>query len=157
MDVRSLPGDVQRGVGSLPSVTSHATDKTLHNGISKSEILRGHEAFGTIITGSQRVQSRFIRCYYRIEEQIPPYASTVGFAVRKAGNAVRRNRARRLMRESWRCRKHRLTQLCEAQQLRVSAVFLLDMRRVSGRLGFLDVDGQMEQLILDLGRIAERT
>jgi ribonuclease P protein component len=138
-------------------VTSRATANTLRYGISKSEILRGHEAFGTVIHGSQSVQSRYIRCYYRIEEQIPPYACMVGFAVRKAGNAVRRNRARRLMRETWRCRKGQLNQLCEEQRIRILTVFILDMRRVPGKLGFIDVDAQMEQLLLDVRRIAERS
>lgn len=79
----------------------------------------------------------------------------VGFAVRKAGGAVYRNRARRLMRESWRCKKLELAQLCENRLLRMHIVFVLDVPRVGGKLLYGDADAHMKDLLFDLIRMAE--
>jgi len=50
----------------------------------------------------------------------------VGFAVKKPGTAVRRNRIRRLLREAYRQQKLPLLNSCEEKRVRLKCVFLLD-------------------------------
>ncbi|PLX23740.1 MAG: hypothetical protein C0600_14230 [Ignavibacteria bacterium] len=139
--------------GNLRSVTSRSTDKSRSNGLSKLQILRGYRAFGRVLSRGRFVQSGYIRCYYELHREIPPYQCTVGFAVRKAPSAVFRNRARRLMRECYRERRHTLTSICEERAFSLSLVFLLDSRRVRERLDFDAADASMKSLITDLQNI----
>jgi hypothetical protein len=74
----------------------------------------------------------------------------VGFAVKKAGNSVRRNRGRRFMKESWRVRRTQLLDHCLTRELRVRCVLLLDMTKLSTPLHFNDVDEQIHFIISEL-------
>ncbi len=77
----------------------------------------------------------------------------VGFAVRKAGNAVKRNHARRLLKECWRTRKQKLLELCRDRCLQIRCVFIIDMPRVRGSLSFIDIDSQLCQIVPELENI----
>ncbi len=155
-DGRFLPAGERRGVGNSRSVTSQDTVKPVRCGISKSEILRGHEAFGKVISASHRLQVRYLRCFYRIDKQIPPYTCMVGFAVKKAGSSVLRNRARRLLKESWRLRKQRLDELCREHEHQLRCVFIIDIPRVREALNFEHVDTLLMQIVPELENISEQ-
>jgi ribonuclease P protein component len=136
-----------RAAGNSLSVTSPSTDKPVRNRISKNEILRGFRAFGHVLSRGTYVKHRGIRLYCDIKREIPPYRCTVGFAVRKAESAVQRNRLRRLLRESYRQRKHGLLQRCIEQRLQLRCVFLVDARNLDTTLSFQTVDASVAFLL----------
>lgn len=137
----------RKGAGDSLSVTSRNTDKPVHNRLSKSEILRGYRAFGRVLSRRAYVKYERIRFYYDIKREIPPYQCMVGFAVRKAENAVQRNRLRRLLRESFRCRAHELREYCLVHQLQMHIVLLIDAQDLPGPVSFDHVDNSMIQLL----------
>ncbi len=138
---------VRKGAGNSPSVTSPSTDKPVTNRLSKKEILRGYRAFGHVLSRGIYVQHRSIRFYYDIKREIPPYHGMVGFAVRKARNAVQRNCVRRLMRESFRQRKHELWEFCRAQKCQIHCVLLIDPKRIQEPVTFELVDASVAALL----------
>jgi len=146
---------VRRDVGSSQSVTSQDIDRPSHCRISKTEILRGHDAFGKIISAHNRLQVRFLRCFFRIENQIPPYTCMVGFAVKKARSSVQRNKARRLLRESWRLRKGRFEALCTQREKQLRCVFILDVTRTLEGFDFKLVDTLMNKIVQELESCVE--
>ena len=112
MDARFLPAVAQRAAGSSPSATNRATADSLpDNRLRKSDILRGYGSFRAVLSRQQSVRADGLRCYYAVLQKIPPGHVQVGFAVRRPTGSVERNRFKRLMRESFRTRKHALQDL----------------------------------------------
>lgn len=136
-----------RVVGNSPSVTSPSTDRTRRNRVSKREILRGHEAFGHVFSRGTYVQHRGIRLYYDMQRAIPPYTCTVGFAVKKPRNAVQRNLLRRLLRESYRQRKHAVCHLIEESCMQLRAVFLVDPQKIHSDPNYQLFDASVTELL----------
>ncbi len=143
-----LRDDAQKGVGNSPSVTNRSIDNTPRHRLSKSEILRGYRAFGRVLSRGRYVQYGNVRCYFDIQREIPPYQCTVGFAVRKAKSGVQRNRVRRLLRESYRQRKHDLCRICEEHKLSLRCVFLFNARRIQQHLSYDEVDTAMNNILI---------
>lgn len=144
---RCSHGVVQKGAGSSPSVTSPSTDKPVRNRLSKKEILRGYRPFGHVFSRGTYVQHKSIRLYYDIKREIPPYRCMVGFAVRKPKNAVQRNFLRRLLRESFRQRKHALVDYCQENHILLSCVVLIDPKRIAEPVNFDFIDASVAALL----------
>ena len=68
----------------------------------KKEILRKKSDFDAIYRAGRSVPDRYVVLFLRKNDL--PYSRTAFLASKKVGNSVQRNRARRLMRESW--KKH---------------------------------------------------
>jgi len=66
----------------------------------KREVLRKKEDFNRVYRKGRSLGERVIVLFYRSNGL--PYNRTAFLASRKVGNSVQRNRAKRLMRESWR-------------------------------------------------------
>jgi len=69
-------------------------------GLKKSDILRGHGRFRSVITKGQRVEGTILRCYVLKNPQL---SGDVQFGIivpSKHYRATRRNRLKRLIRES---------------------------------------------------------
>ena len=66
----------------------------------KKDILRKKEDFDAIYKAGRSVPDRFIVLFYRKNDL--SYNRTAFLASKKVGNSVQRNRAKRLMRESYR-------------------------------------------------------
>ena len=66
----------------------------------KKEILRKKSDFDAIYRGGESVPDRYVVLFYRKNDL--PYTRTAFLASKKVGNSVQRNRAKRLMRESYR-------------------------------------------------------
>ena len=66
----------------------------------KKEILRNKDDFSIIYRKGKSIGGRYIVLFYRKNNL--PYNRTAFLASKKVGNSVVRNRARRLMRESYR-------------------------------------------------------
>ena len=66
----------------------------------KKEILRKKSDFDAIYRAGESVPDRYVVLFYRKNDL--PYTRTAFLASKKVGNSVQRNRAKRLMRESYR-------------------------------------------------------
>ena len=66
----------------------------------KREILRKKDDFDAIYKAGRSVPDRYIVLFYRNNDL--PYNRTAFLASKKVGNSVQRNRAKRLMKESYR-------------------------------------------------------
>ena len=66
----------------------------------KKEILRKKSDFDAIYRSGESVPDRYVVLFYRKNDL--PYTRTAFLASKKVGNSVQRNRAKRLMRESYR-------------------------------------------------------
>ncbi len=69
----------------------------------KKEILRKKGDFNAIYKAGKSVPERYIVLFYRKNDL--PYNRTAFLASKKVGNSVQRNRAKRLMKESFRQNK----------------------------------------------------
>ncbi len=66
----------------------------------KREVLTGSREFGAVYKRGKSVGDRYVVIFYK--KNGLPYTRTGFLASKKVGNAVMRNRARRLMKESYR-------------------------------------------------------
>lgn len=101
---------------------------TLH----KREILRGNENFRKIISSGSKIFGKNILCFYLIDENsiIKSNRILAGFTVsKKVGNAVVRNRIKRLIRESYRLSKSVLYETETMKNFVVSMVFIYNSSR----------------------------
>ena len=73
----------------------------------KKEILRKKSDFDAIYRTGKSVHDRYVVLFYRRNDL--PYARTAFLASKKVGNSVQRNRAKRLMRESYRLNRDRFS------------------------------------------------
>jgi RNase P protein component len=130
MEERSLPDAVQKGAGNLPSATRPATvDSGQRYFLKKTDILRGFGAYTAVFGARSFVQHGCARLFYSISSEIPPFSCRVGFAVRKPGNSVHRNRRRRLMKEAYRHERSNIMRFCEQNRISIDMVFLYDTTR----------------------------
>ncbi|MCR5034452.1 MAG: ribonuclease P protein component [Clostridia bacterium] len=72
----------------------------------KKDILRKKEDFNAIYKAGRSVPDRYVVLFYR--ENDLPYNRTAFLASKKVGNSVQRNRAKRLMKESYRLHREEL-------------------------------------------------
>ena len=66
----------------------------------KKEILRKKDDFQAIYKAGKSVPERYVVLFYRKNDL--PYSRTAFLARKKVGNSIQRNRAKRLMKESYR-------------------------------------------------------
>ena len=66
----------------------------------KKEILRKKDDFQAIYKAGKSVPARYVVLFYRKNDL--PYSRTAFLASKKVGNSIQRNRAKRLMKESYR-------------------------------------------------------
>ena len=66
----------------------------------KKERLRKKDDFKTIYKSGKSVPERYVVLFFRKNDL--PYSRTAFLASKKVGNSIQRNRAKRLMRESYR-------------------------------------------------------
>ncbi|MBE6045096.1 MAG: ribonuclease P protein component [Clostridiales bacterium] len=66
----------------------------------KKEILRKKDDFQAIYKAGKSVPERYVVLFYRKNDL--PYSRTAFLASKKVGNSIQRNRAKRLMKESYR-------------------------------------------------------
>jgi ribonuclease P protein component len=92
--------------------------------LKKTEILRAGPHFKQTLLQGERIDGKFLRCYYMIsEEEVVPLR--VGFAVSGSTlNAVRRNRIKRLLRQAVTAEKKVVDNALTTMHKHAWAVFL---------------------------------
>lgn len=98
-------------------------------GLSKSEIIKSKKQFELIFEAGKTVISAngILKATYIILDEKFSSNVKVAFGVyRKAGNAVWRNRVKRLLRESYRLNKHEINQVAASLNKTLLLVFQLN-------------------------------
>lgn len=102
-----------------------STATTRHT-LGKAERLKGRDAVAALFTGGSQSVSAFpVRAVYRLVERVegePAVKVMVSVSKRHFKRAVKRNRAKRLMREAYRLDKQTLTEPLEAMQGRAMSL-----------------------------------
>lgn len=92
--------------------------------LPKSHILRGRRNFDRLFENSQRISSSSINLRYTIYEN-PTEGFLVGFiSKKKLGNAVKRTRIRRLMREAYRLNQDIIRDICQQNSFGIHFVLM---------------------------------
>jgi ribonuclease P protein component len=157
MDVKFLQEEKQKDAGSLQLATNRSTVNTAVDfRLRKSEIVRGYKSFGKIFGNGKFIAADYIRCYYSSPNQIPPQQCKVGFAIKKARNAVERNKLKRSLRESFRLHKNTLHDYCIKYATGLECVLLIDPKKMPEAHSFHDINGLIEGLFLQLIQLLEK-
>lgn len=77
-------------------------------GMLKPNVLRRKKDFSTIYQKGKSIGTKYVVLFYKRNQL--PYNRTAFLASKKVGNAVTRNRARRLLKESYRQVEEKMTQ-----------------------------------------------
>jgi ribonuclease P protein component len=92
--------------------------------LRKTEILHGYRSFTTVIASGKTLVVRPVRLFYVVEKTSSP-GVLIGFAVsRSIRGSVRRNRIKRLLRESYRLQKQPLMHALQNYGSAVSSVLM---------------------------------
>ncbi len=118
----------QKGATNSPSATSVRSrtgfNPPLRFTLSKSEILRGYKSFTRVITSGDSISAPPLRCHFSCTGSIPGRI-LVGFSVsRSFKRAIDRNKAKRLMRESYRLSKPQLKSWAVLKKQSLDIVFI---------------------------------
>lgn len=117
--------------------------------LRKHEILRGYGSFGRLYKEGKPLKSGCLRCSVVISPasaSAPPHLK-IGFSIRAAG-AVRRNRLRRLVKESTRLNKAPLLLKLTAQGK--SASMVIGMRPDDDPPGFSQIENDIKALFQEI-------
>ena len=102
----------------------------------KKEVLRNKSDFSSIYRTGKSVGDRYVVLFFK--KNGLDYNRTAFLASKKVGNSVRRNRARRLMRESWR-------KICES--LPIGYDFIIIARNTINDRRFQEVSASLNHAI----------
>ncbi len=119
--------------------------------LSKTEILRGFKSFTRVISTGRSISLPPLRCYY-LRDTGNPRRMQTGFSVsRSIRRAVDRNRAKRLMRESFRLNKHLLTGIPPTRAaLEIVFMFTGPAAELRGANSFSTISGAMTKILTTL-------
>lgn len=92
------------------------------NGLRKSDVLRGYQAFGRVFRRGARLEGKLVRAIVAATPSPTP-GVLVGFSVpARAFSAVRRNRLKRLLRTAFLAERGALVQVATERGLEVRVV-----------------------------------
>jgi ribonuclease P protein component len=92
--------------------------------LPKSQLLRGRRNFQRLFSGSETISSTSVNLRYATYPTSDEGFKFGFIAPKKIGNAVKRNRCKRLLREAFRLNKHALIESLNQQDLSLHAAFI---------------------------------
>ncbi|WP_421773572.1 ribonuclease P protein component [Gracilimonas sp.] len=105
-----------------PSNTTGSPDRRFT--LAKSHILRGRRNFEELFSGSSLLSTKEINLRYRTYPNADKKILVGFIAPKKIGNAVKRIRTKRLLREAYRLNQHIITELPEITDMGLQYVFM---------------------------------
>lgn len=111
--------------------------------LPKSQILRGRRNFEELFASSSFLAGSTVNLRYSASPDSSQNLLVGFIAPKRIGNAVKRNHAKRLMREAYRLNQHILTKVPEINQIGLRFVFMAKQ----ADLTFTDVQKDVIQLL----------
>lgn len=114
--------------------------------LPKSQILRGKRNFQNLFSGSLLIQSPLVNLRYTTFTTLKEDFKIGFISPKKTGNAVKRNHAKRLMRESFRLNQHRILDTIKELNIGVHCVLIAR----TSNLDFSDVQKHTVTMLNEL-------
>jgi len=113
------------------------------NRLPRRSILRGKDSFELIFQHGSRIAGRYADLRYRMHEGQAPGFRAAFIAGRRMGNAVKRNRGKRLLREAFRLQQHLLDPVAIPAACTLHLAFMLKRHDV----GFREISDEVAGLL----------
>jgi ribonuclease P protein component len=114
--------------------------------LPRSKILRGRKNFQRLFEKSRVIKTPSVHLRYRIYEDSSE-GCQIGFIVKKKlGNAAKRNRIKRWLREAYRTQQYHLSDLFEAKAFGFHGVFMIQHVNVDFQTIREDVSGLLKKM-----------
>ncbi len=114
--------------------------------LPKSHILRGRRNFEELFTSSSLLKSKEVNLRYRIYPNADKNVLVGFIAPKKIGNAVKRIRTKRLLREAYRLNQHIITELPEITDMGLHYVFMAKHANLTFDMAERSVTDLLQQL-----------
>ncbi|MGN8225796.1 ribonuclease P protein component [Gracilimonas sp. BCB1] len=114
--------------------------------LSKSHILRGRRNFEELFSSSSLLTSKEVNLRYRTYPDADKNVLVGFIAPKKIGNAVKRIRAKRLLREAYRLNQHIITELPEITEMGLHYVFMAKHANLTFDMAERSVTDLLKQL-----------
>lgn len=117
--------------------------------LPKSRILRGRRNFQNLFSGSSLIQSPLVNLRYTTFTTSQEDFKIGFISPKKTGNAIKRNHAKRLMRESFRLNQHQIIDAVQELNIGVHCVLI-------ARTTNLDFSEVQDHIVTMLGELRSR-
>jgi ribonuclease P protein component len=128
--------------------------------LQKKEILRGYQSFSHVLSGGKPYQHGIVRCFVFLTTKEEPGVK-VGFTlVRGVQSAARRNRVKRLLRESYRRNKQILSETASLLGNELHMVFLVVPDKKGGTIkspSYQDIEMGVRALLKQIESVIRTT
>lgn len=114
--------------------------------LPKSRILRGRIHFQSLFANSKQISTPLITFRYQLSESLAPDIKMAFIAPKRIGNAVKRNKTKRLLREAFRLKQHIVLETDHLSGLQLHGVFIAR----TAKLQFGDVEKDLVTLLTKL-------
>ncbi|MCP9290950.1 ribonuclease P protein component [Gracilimonas sediminicola] len=114
--------------------------------LSKSHILRGRRNFEELFSSSSLLTSKEVNLRYRTYPNADKNVLVGFIAPKKIGNAVKRIRTKRLLREAYRLNQHIITELPEITEMGLHYVFMAKHANLTFDMAERSVTDLLKQL-----------
>ncbi|MBO6584507.1 MAG: ribonuclease P protein component [Gracilimonas sp.] len=114
--------------------------------LSKSHILRGRRNFEELFSSSSLLTSKEVNLRYRTYPDADKNVLVGFIAPKKIGNAVKRIRTKRLLREAYRLNQHIITELPEITEMGLHYVFMAKHANLTFDMAERSVTDLLKQL-----------
>lgn len=127
-------------------MSEERSNESRRNRLPRSSILRGKDSFDVLFKNGIRIAGEQIDIRY-IAHEAPEKKILTAFVVgKKMGNAVERNRCKRLLREAYRLQKHILDPINDPKSSHIEMAIILKKSAIT----FKSVSAEMNLLLTKL-------
>lgn len=127
------------------------------NHLPRRVILRGKDSFDTLFKNGIRIAAGHIDLRY-LTRQEPDPSIHIGFVVgKKTGNAVVRNRCKRLLREAYRLQQHILDPIRSQRSTSIDMVLIVKSADLTYAKAMADVQKLLNSLLRRISKPEELT
>lgn len=117
------------------------------NRLPRRVILRGKDSFDTLFKNGIRIAAGHIDLRYLTRQDSTPSIQVAFVVGRKTGNAVVRNRCKRLLREAYRLQQHILDPISSNRSISINMAFIVKSADLTYAKAMADVQKLLTSLL----------